>query len=284
VGLSDRPKKDELKRFGNDNVLILADGRAWQIVGKDAQALVIIARLKEILQLTYFKGPCRRLSVATCDKKGDLKHVMTEDLEVCVPLLGDVNYSAGAVFALAIQPVCLDIQSGSGLFIHGALVEKDGRGIIMTGPPGVGKTTASNRLPSSWKCLSDDKTLVVCDNHGQYRAHPWPTWNRFAHSGSVGSWEVNHSVPLKGMFFLTQAQRDRVEPIRAGQSACMLVETCQQAAFLSLELGDTDKGLRIQRLQRFKNICALVKAIPSFMLHISLTGSFWDEIDKALDL
>ena len=63
----------------------------------------------------------------------------------------------------------------------------------------------------------------------------------------------------------------------------MLVETCQQTAFLSLELGDTDKGLRIQRLKRFENICALVKAIPSFMLHISLTGSFWNEIDTVLN-
>jgi len=63
----------------------------------------------------------------------------------------------------------------------------------------------------------------------------------------------------------------------------MLVETCQQAAFLSLELGDTGEGLQIQRLKRFESICALVKAIPSFMLHISLTGSFWDEIDSALN-
>ena len=268
---------------GSDNVLILADGSAWQIVGKDAEAWIIASRLKEILQLTYFKGPCRKLSVSTCRKKGDLKHVMTKDLEVYLPLLGDVNYSAGAVFALAMQPVSLDIQSGSGLFIHGALVEKDGWGIIMTGPGGAGKTTASNRLPSSWRCLSDDTALVVYDNQGQYWAQPWPTWNRFGSRGPGGSWEVSHSVPLKGLFFLAQAPRDRVEPIKAGQSACMLVETCQQAAFLPLELWDTDEGLRIQRLKRFGNICALVKAIPSFILHISLTGSFWDEIDSALN-
>jgi len=268
---------------GSDNVFILADGNAWQIVGKDKKARIIVSRLKEIFQLTYFKGPCRRLSVKTHDKKGDLTLATTEELEICVPLLGDVNYSAGAVFALAMKPVCRDIQSGGGLFIHGALVEKDGSGVIMTGISGIGKTTASNRLPSCWRCLSDDTALVVCDNQGQYWAHPWPTWSRFGSRGPGGSWEVSHSVPLKGLFFLAQAPRDRVEPITNGHSACMLVETCQQAAFLSLELGDTGEGLRIQRLKRFESICALVKAIPSFMLHISLTGSFWDEIDNALN-
>jgi len=35
-------------------------------------------------------------------------------------------------------------------------------------------------------------------------------------------------------------------------------------------------------LQRFDNLCALVRAIPAYLLHVSLDGTFWTEIERAL--
>ena len=267
----------------SDNVLALADGSAWQITGRDEGASVILSSLKEILQLRSFNGPCRRLILTTGDRRAFVPDTAPDGLEISLPLLDDADYSPGAVFAQAMRPVCRDLQSRGGLFIHGAVAERDGLGVIMAGVSGIGKTTACSRLPSPWRCRSDDKALVVRDREGHYWAHPWPTWSRFRRSGTGGSWEVSRAVALEGLFFLAQAPEDRVEPIKTGHAACMLVETCQEAAFLSLELGDTGEGLRMQRLKRFDSICELVKSIPSFMLHVSVTGSFWNEIDAVLD-
>ena len=41
--------------------------------------------------------------------------------------------------------------------------------------------------------------------------------------------------------------------------------------------------LRKQRLLRFDNVCALAKAVPSYRLHLSLTGPFWEEIERVLE-
>jgi len=35
-------------------------------------------------------------------------------------------------------------------------------------------------------------------------------------------------------------------------------------------------------IQRFENICALAKSLPAYLLHVSLNGSFWNEIHRVL--
>jgi hypothetical protein len=39
---------------------------------------------------------------------------------------------------------------------------------------------------------------------------------------------------------------------------------------------------RALHLERFNNLCALARAIPGHVLHVSLTGAFWQEIEQAL--
>jgi len=34
--------------------------------------------------------------------------------------------------------------------------------------------------------------------------------------------------------------------------------------------------------QRFDNLCALVRAAPAYLLHVSLTGAFWTVIEGVL--
>ena len=62
-------------------------------------------------------------------------------------------------------------EEKGGLLVHGALVEWNGTGVILAGPGGVGKTTASKRLPSTWRSLSDDTALIV-KSHGRHVLGP----------------------------------------------------------------------------------------------------------------
>jgi SynChlorMet cassette protein ScmC len=178
--------------------------------------------------------------------------------------------------------ICLDAQCRGGVLLHGALAGWNGNGVILAGPGGRGKTTASKRLPRHWQSFCDDTTLVVCDNKGAYWAHPWPTWSDFMFGGTGGTWDVQHAVPLKGIFFLDQAQREQIESLGAGHATCLLTESSEQASRIISHYMEKDE-LRKHRQMCFDNICALAQTIPSYVLHLGRDGAFWKEIERALN-
>ena len=47
--------------------------------------------------------------------------------------------------------------------------------------------------------------------------------------------------------------------------------------------GLSKEEIRALHLERFNNLCALARVIPAHVLHISLTGAFWQEIEQALE-
>jgi SynChlorMet cassette protein ScmC len=173
-------------------------------------------------------------------------------------------------------------EARGGVLLHAALMEWQGRGVILAGPGGRGKTTASRRLPASWNTLSDDLALVVRDPKGRYFAHPWPTWSRFMWGGSGDAWDVQHAVPLRGLFFLDRAETDAVEPLGPGHAVTLLVEAAEQAA-LELNGGMKREALRRARIQRFESRCALASAMPAYVLRLSLHGDYWRLLEQLLD-
>ncbi|MFO7665878.1 MAG: SynChlorMet cassette protein ScmC [Desulfobacterales bacterium] len=175
-----------------------------------------------------------------------------------------------------------EAQARGGVLIHGALAERDGMGVILTAPGGTGKTTASNRFPAPWRSLCDDTTLVVHDLQGNYWAHPWPTWSRFLDGGLGGTWDVQNAVPLKGIFVLSRAVEDHVERVGPGQAVSLLGEFVGQVSTF-MAPGLLKEELHTLHLEQFNNLCALSRAIPVYMLHISLTGAFWQKIEQALE-
>ncbi len=278
--------------------MVLADGNTWGIVPGDEIAAAIVSRLAEAMQLRSQDASAYRLLVLT-DGNGVLAHsthvkyglhgsvpwtlLPSEDdhtfTVICFPARDD-DMLANQLVQLSLV-IARQAQGRGGVLLHGALAEREGWGVILAGPGGAGKTTASQRFPAPWRSLSDDATLVVRDGNGTYWAHPWPTWSNLMSGGLGGTWEVNHAVPLKGIFFLVQAQHDGAEPIGAGESVCLLVESAEQASWsMSHDLGGEEK--RAIHLQRFENICALTRTIPCFYLRLSLTGPFWREIERAV--
>jgi len=176
----------------------------------------------------------------------------------------------------------LEAERRGGLLIHGALAEFHGLGVILAGHGGVGKTTAVSRLSWPWRSLCDDMTLVVKDACGDYWAHPWPTWSAFLFGGEGGTWDVQHAVPLAGIFFLSWALEERVDSLKPVDATCLLNDSAEQV-FISALAHMTFEAVREHRLRRLDSIISLAKAIPVFQLHLSSNGAFWLEIEKVLE-
>lgn len=272
--------------------LLFADGSHWAIAARDEHAASVVSELCHAMGLQAsgkFEGPdsgiARRLLVSMGEsgqtRAASFRPAEDDGTVLCV--LSPYADSSGLYVQLMelSAVIARDAQSRGGILIHGALAEYRGNGVIMAAPGGIGKTTASNRLPSSWTSLSDDTTLVVRDRQGGYQAHPWPTWSRFVSGGPGGSWDVQRAVPLKGIFFLEQASEDLVATVGHGQAVAMLAGSSAQASlFMARDLGAEE--VRAMHLQRFENINALIRCLPAHLLHISLTGPFWQQMEKAL--
>jgi SynChlorMet cassette protein ScmC len=251
--------------------LVLADGNEWLFVGEDASASAIISKLRMIMQLESLIGPSCKISVEPPIMWDYCKRSDERRLQLYY------------TFIQMMKIIHRDVLARKGLFLHGALAERNGFGVILAGPSGVGKTTASIRLPGPWRSLSDDMTLVVRDAQGRYWGHPWPTWSFFRESNNSGRmWDVSYAVPLKGLFFLAQAREDRAERIGAGQASGMLLETARQASSPLVNRNSND-NLTAMNLQLFNNACIMAKSMRSFILNVSLNGQFWKEMDIALN-
>ncbi len=180
-----------------------------------------------------------------------------------------------------------DAQRRGAVLVHGTLAELDGVGVVLAGTSQVGKSTAARRLPAPWRALADDTVLVVPDTGGGYRAHPWPTWSRFFDGeaevgGENGVWDVQSSVPLAAVFFLSQADEDRVEPLEHSAQATALLVDCVEAVSRGLVRDLSPDVVRRLRLEQLANVEAIVAAVPTFSLQVSLTGEFWRLLEGAL--
>jgi SynChlorMet cassette protein ScmC len=264
-------------------LLALADGGGWSIAVAGESAARISSRLVEIMQLRPLLQPTQQLIVLVEDRglKPSCHAFFDAEPTIRVPISVSDELRLALVLMKVTGIIGRDAQSRGGALLHGALAEKEGGGVILAGPGEIGKTTASRRLRPPWRSLCDDTTLVVCDKQGKYWAHPWPTLSKFMANEPLGTWDVQHAVPLKGLFFLSQADEDRAEPLGAGQAACLLVDSAEEGSRL-LSRGVGKREVRALRVRRFENICALVQSVPCFRLRLGLKGAFWDQMARAL--
>ncbi len=257
--------------------LSLADGTNLTLASADEHAANLLTRFAAAAQLEPGNGSGRRLLVTSNDR--DLPAELTEgSFYRFWPIKNDPAYFRD-LFGLS-HAVARQIPNG--ILLHGALAEHEGRGVVLIAKGGTGKTTASERLPSSWRSLCDDITLLVRDALGNYWAHPWPTWSRFRDDGPGGRWEVQRAVPLTAIFHLSQAEADWVEPIGAGEAVIFLVQSAEQV-FLPVRHAFDTEYLRKWRLEQFDKISALARCTPVSELHLSMDGCFWRALEDALE-
>ncbi|HHT9124381.1 MAG TPA: SynChlorMet cassette protein ScmC [Candidatus Brocadiia bacterium] len=168
-----------------------------------------------------------------------------------------------------------------GLPLHAGLVELNGRGALLAARGNIGKSTCCSRIPQPWRALCDDESLIVLDARNQYRAHPFPTWSNYLYDRPKRSWNVQQHVPLAAIFFLEQAEKDEVVPIGQGQAG-ILINTSATEVCSKQWRKLTPEEERAQKKKLFDNACALAKSVPAFILRVSLTGRFWDEMERVL--
>jgi hypothetical protein len=204
-------------------------------------------------------------------------------------------------------------QHHGGGLMHAALGEVNGNGFLMAAPAGMGKSTASNRLPAPFISHCDDTTLVVKDKKGKLWAHPFPTWSRFYWGGEGGSWKFDQAVPLNSIFYLSQSETDFVTSLTPAEKvSCCVAAFSQASRMLACNKINKDKinskgvgseipkrkeidwfaigndpdreACREIRKQWFENALIISKQLPADKLNLSLTGNFWELINKCLQI
>ena len=276
--------------------LALRDGRRWCLEADDNPAARLVTCLAEVMQLPACTGEGRRLRVRTGEHHRSARRpghpppgrrvpqvLWRPDEESPVECVVHPDWEHDALVHLVQLALVIsqDAHTRRGVLLHAGLVERNGRGVLLAGPSGVGKTTLSERLPSDWHSRCDDTTLVVRDGQGDYWAHPWPTWSRFVPGGPGGSWNVPRAVQLQAIFCLNQAHLDQAELIGAGQAVC-LIQNPDEPAWQVVTADKSSAERRALHLQRFANLCDLARAMPVYRLHVSLNGPYWREIERVL--
>jgi hypothetical protein len=267
--------------------LSLTNGRTWGIFADDIRAYAATSRLAELMKMGNCADPACKIIVSTGeeDKQWDCLSDLEDGIVKCQvkPVHECSSEDLAIQFIRIASVIVLDAEQQGGVLLHGALVERDGYGVILAGTGGIGKTTASKRFPAPWRPLCDDTTLVVRDKEGTYRAHPWPTWSTFMFGGPGGTWDVQHSVLLKSIFFLARDQKDRVTSIEPVQAIGSLLGSAEQGTLLTLRrLGEG--GAQAIRARRFGSIWDLMQAVPCYSLYLSRNGEFWHEIERVIDI
>jgi len=286
--------------------LRLADGTRWTIHATDEGSAAILSLLGEAMQLGPGAGPGRDLLIA-------VRHPESAGPRI-VPLPPGLGpHPLACLLALPENRDELSVQAmraglaiarealvRGAVLVHGALASlpcpeggagtegavpgraAPGRsGVVLAGPGGVGKSTASGRFPAPWRSLCDDMTLIVPGGEGRYLAHPWPTWSRFFGNGPGHSVDVQAAVPLRAIFFLSRSERDRAAPLKKATAAALLMASVHQACHV-LERGLDDPQVRSLHAAQFAAVEALARAVPAHRLGITLTGAFWEEVERAL--
>jgi len=280
------------------SVSLILSGSSWHIQAGDADAAYVVTSLSEVMSLPPVNLPAKqcageqwqKLLVVVGHGSGGTPIDDFESGPVFCFLPPPKNHDLLVIGMLLISHAIAHAELlRGGLLVHGALATNPGHlegGIILAGPSAVGKTTASNRLPLPWRSLSDDTSLVVRDDRGQYMAHPWPTWSRFystreGNPGLGGKWEVQTGLPLQAFFFLAQAEKDRIVPLPTAPAVAYLMQTVQH---VSLPMHSNMSAHQDQTLHENQLAAAekLVRTIPVYTLHLSLTGTFWEGIEKTL--
>jgi len=182
----------------------------------------------------------------------------------------------------ALQPIYQKSLNSGGLPLHAGLVEFEGKAYLLPGPGDTGKSTCCRRIPSSWRPLCDDESLIVVGPCGTFRAHAFPTWSDFILRQLDSSWDVQHSAPLDGIFFLEQARDDDILPLRVPEAAALINRSALQV-WNKFLLRSDEPNKRNFRLRLFDNACEMARRVPCHLLHVSLTGRFWEKMERVIE-
>jgi hypothetical protein len=167
-------------------------------------------------------------------------------------LVIDLEYSLRILYAY------FALLSG-GILIHGAGIARNGKGFIFFGPSGIGKSTVSS-LSSHSITLNDDLSLIM--------PYPDRIWTIFSTPfANPGQKIQNISVPLKGMYLLTQSEEVSLRELSRGKALAELISN------IPVISGDINFSKQL-----LTTCIDILREIPIYNLHFKNDPSFWDVI------
>jgi hypothetical protein len=170
------------------------------------------------------------------------------------------------------------VQLGGGI-VHGGLAVYQGKGVLLTAPPGGGKTTAFSTTPRNWHLESDDAALVWPDAKGLFQISPLPTWSVLLGINpqleGIEQWQVGSSWPLAAVLFLAKADAISLTCQRPLDAAFPLYRAFSEYPAVLM-------GRAPHRIALFRAASALARAVPAWSLQLSRKGNFWPCLEKEL--
>lgn len=270
-------------------VLRLAEGPPWIIRAADREAVVLARELAKVLCLRKGNPPGLVVTLATrsvsaefprysCDPRrseGGLLLTLPRVSGSRRDLLHQMVRVAGVLLAQA-------WRHGAAL-VHGALLDRRGKAVLLSGPSGVGKSTAACRLRPPWHALCDDVTLLVRGQSGDFWAHPWPTWSRLFDGEHNLSWPVERARRLQAIFFLDRSLRDAIEPVAVSPATVTLLARLYESSWDLLRGAAPTQWRNLQR-HLFSWSSDLAHAVPCWRLKVTLRNRFWLVMESALKM
>ncbi len=165
---------------------------------------------------------------------------------------------------------------------HCALVKINQHGAVIGGRGDTGKTTCARRIPSPHQAYADDYALVF-EHEGQFLAQAMPTWSDYRKGWTSYSADCSQIINLDACFFLEQSQTDRIEPINGIQAVQYANNAMQDLLCVGIVIDMPDELKYGFRVKLFDFAQRLAKAIPTFLLHATLHGDFWNKMSEVLD-
>ena len=219
-------------------------------------------------------------------KHGDLYRIWSDEesmtlvLELNIAYLNDCNTKYIGVINL-LRSLYKKIIGREGGLLHAAFAEYNSKGVLLAGSGGTGKTTCINRLPSDWRKLCDDTSLVV-KNQGAYMVSPTVTWSNYIYNkNQKQKCEFDYDRKLSSVFFLRQSCCDACNKMNK-TIAMMNILSSQQQCWHHY----TNRLCRAMQKQfndkLFDNSKKIAETIPCYLLDVSLGGKFWELIEEQL--
>jgi SynChlorMet cassette protein ScmC len=303
-GLETRQPKRPLIPIARKSYIVdLGCGLTWHVSGS-GEALPRLDRLASLWRLQAGGNGVRSSLTFTCSDLDSGEHPSTDTLRSegwkavdlayariwLHPLVEDVICELGqapnpiadfSITSAAVSAIYARAVTHGGLPLHGALVTRDGMGVLLCGESGVGKSTCCRRIPEPWHAMCDDHALVLPNDSGSFRAHPFPTWSDLLWRNRRKSWDVQARIPLAAIFFLQQALVDEVVPMGIGEASARLNRSANEALGFSVErLDEVDR--RLCRKLIFRNACEVSRTVRAYSLSVSAGGPFWEKIEDAV--